>query len=407
MQQSADARTPVIVAAVRTPIGRFRGALAPMRPDDLAAHVVKELRDRHPEVVAEVADVYFGAANQAGEDNRNVGRMAALLAGLPVEVPGVTVNRLCGSGMEAVLQAAKAVMCGEAEVYLAGGVESMTRAPFVLTKPSEAFGRDQGLFDTALGWRMVNPRMQELYPIEGLGETAENVAAQYQVSREDQDLWALRSHREAARAQEEGRFADEIVALSVPQGRKKPPKVVTADESVRRDTSLEALARLPAVFRKGGSVTAGNSSPLNDGAAALIITSLARARAHGLAPLARIAAWGHAGVHPGVMGIGPVPSSRTALARAGLTAADIDLAELNEAFASQTVASIRELGLDPDRVNPDGGAIALGHPLGCSGARIITTLAHGLRRSGKRWGLATMCIGVGQGIACVLESTGT
>ena len=402
---STDDRTPVIVAAVRTPIGRFGGALAPVRPDDLAAHVISTLKERHPALIAEVEDVYFGAANQAGEDNRNVARMGALLAGLPVEVPGVTVNRLCGSGMEAVLQAAKAIMSGEGEVYLAGGVESMTRAPLVLTKPTQAYGRGQELFDTALGWRMINPKMQALYPVEGLGETAENVAERWKVSREDQDAWALRSHLRAAKAQDAGHFDAELVPIEVPQGRKKPPRTVTADESVRRDTSAEALAKLKPVFRKGGTVTAGNASPLNDGAAALALTSLARARRHGLEPLARVVAWGHAGVHPGVMGIGPVPSSKKALARAGWRPGDVEWAELNEAFASQTVASLRELELDPEAVNPIGGAIALGHPLGCSGARIITTLVHGMTRTGKRRGLATMCIGVGQGIACVLERT--
>ncbi len=400
-----DDRTPVIVAAVRTPMGRFRGALAPVRPDDLAAHVIKALKDRHPEVVAEVEDVYFGAANQAGEDNRNVARMGAMLAGLPVEVPGVTVNRLCGSGMEAILQAAKSIISGEGEVYIAGGVESMTRAPLVLTKSPQPFGRGQELHDTALGWRMINPKMQELYPVEGLGETAENVAERWKVSREDQDAWALRSHQRAAAAQDEGLFDAEIVPIVVPQGRKKPPRTVTADESVRRDTSAEKLAKLKPVFRKGGTVTAGNASPLNDGSAALLLTSLAAAKRHGLEPLARVVAWGHAGVHPGVMGIGPVPSSKKALARAGWKPSDVEWAELNEAFASQTVASLRELELDPEVVNPIGGAIALGHPLGCSGARIVTTLAHGLKRTGKRRGLATMCIGVGQGIACVLERT--
>jgi 3-oxoadipyl-CoA thiolase len=398
-----DARTPVIIDAIRTPIGRLRGALSAVRPDDLAAHVVRRLVERYPAATEQLEDVYFGAANQAGEDNRNVARMAALLAGLPVETPGVTVNRLCGSGMEALLQATKAIMTGEGEVYIAGGVESMTRAPFVLPKGEEAFPRSAEIFDTSLGWRMVNPQMNKLYPVEALGVTAENVAERYEVSRAHQDEWALGSHQKAANAQDEGWLDDEIVPISVPQGRKQEPLRITADEGIRRDTSLEQLARLPAAFKPGGSVTAGNSSSINDGASALLLTSLSQAKKLDLEPMARIVSWGHAGVHPGVMGIGPVPSSRKALDRAGLRIQDIDLAELNEAFASQVIASMRALELDPRKVNPAGGAIALGHPLGCSGARIVTTLAHGLRRTRKRYGLATMCIGVGQGIATILE----
>ncbi len=398
-----DSRTPVIVDAIRTPIGRLRGALSPVRPDDLAAFVVRMIAERNPAAIEQVEDVIFGAANQAGEDNRNVGRMAALLAGLPIEVPGVTVNRLCGSGMEAVLHAAKGVIAGEGEVYVAGGVESMTRAPFVMPKADEAFARKAEIFDTSLGWRMINPAMQRLYPIETLGETAENVAERYAISRADQDAWALTSHRKAARAQDEGWFDDEIAPIEVPRGRDEEPLRVTADEGVRRDSTLEKLAKLPAAFRKGGTVTAGNSSSLNDGASALLVMSVAKARALDLRPLARIVAWGHAGVHPGEMGIGPVPASRKALERAGLAAKDLDAAELNEAFASQVLASLRALELDPDKVNLQGGAIALGHPLGCSGARILTTLVYGLQRTRGRWGLATMCIGVGQGIACVLE----
>ena len=398
-----DARTPVIIDAIRTPIGRLRGALAPVRPDDLAAHVVRRLVERYPAATEQLEDVYFGAANQAGEDNRNVARMAALLAGLPVETPGVTVNRLCGSGMEAIIQAAKAILSGEGEVYIAGGVESMTRAPFVLPKSGEPFPRSAEVFDTSLGWRMVNPQMDKLYPIESLGQTAENVADRYEVTREQQDAWALGSHQKAANAQDEGWLDDEIVPILVPQGRKQDPLRITEDEGIRRDTSLDKLARLPAVFRKGGSVTAGNSSSINDGASALLLTSLAQAKKLDLEPMARVVSWGHAGVHPGVMGIGPVPSSHKALQRAGLGVRDIDLAELNEAFASQVLASIRALELDPDKVNPAGGAIALGHPLGCSGARIVTTLVHGLRRTRTRYGLATMCIGVGQGIASIVE----
>jgi 3-oxoadipyl-CoA thiolase len=398
-----DARMPVIVDAVRTPIGRLGGALAPMRPDDLAAHVIRRLAERHSAAMEHVEDVYFGAANQSGEDNRNVARMALLLAGLPVEIPGVTVNRLCGSGMEAVIQAAKSVLVGEGEVYIAGGSESMTRAPFVMPKSAEPFGRNAELFDSSLGWRMVNRKMNELYPIESLGMTAENVAERYEVSRTDQDAWALASHERAANAQDDGWFDDEMAPIEVPQGRKQDPIRVAQDEGVRRDTSLEKLAKLRPAFKDGGTVTAGNASSLNDGAAALLITSMERARKLGLSPLARIVSWGHAGVHPGVMGIGPVPATRKALQRAKLDSDAIDIAEVNEAFAAQVIASIRQLSLDPEKVNPSGGAIALGHPLGCSGARILTTLVHGLQRTRGRYGLATMCIGVGQGIACVIE----
>ncbi|MCR9161715.1 MAG: thiolase family protein [Nannocystaceae bacterium] len=398
-----DARTPVIAAAVRTPMGRARGQLAPLRPDDLAAHVVRHISEHNSAAMEQLEDVYFGAANQAGEDNRNVARMAVLLAGLPVEVPGVTVNRLCGSGMEAVLQAAKSIISGEGQVYIAGGVESMTRAPLVLPKSEMAYGRQPEIFDTQLGWRMINPRMQQLYPVESLGMTAENVAERYEISREDQDAWALQSHQRAAQAQDLGWFANEITSIEVPQGRKKDPIRVTQDEGVRRDTTLEKLAKLRTVFKEGGTVTAGNASPLNDGACALLVMSLGKAKALGMQPMARIVSWGHAGVHPGVMGIGPVPASRKALDRAGIKTSNIDVAELNEAFASQTVASMRRLDLDPEAVNPAGGAIAIGHPLGCSGARITTTLAHGLQRTRGRYGLATMCIGVGQGIAVVLE----
>ncbi len=398
-----DARTPVIAAAVRTPMGRARGQLAPLRPDDLAAHVVRHISEHNSAAMEQLEDVYFGAANQAGEDNRNVARMAVLLAGLPVEVPGVTVNRLCGSGMEAVLQAAKSIISGEGQVYIAGGVESMTRAPLVLPKADMAFGRQPEIFDTQLGWRMINPRMQQLYPVESLGMTAENVAERYEISREDQDKWALQSHQRAAQAQDLGWFANEITSIEVPQGRKKDPIRVIDDEGVRTDTTLEKLAKLRPVFAKDGTVTAGNASPLSDGACALLVMSLAKANALGMEPMARIVSWGHAGVHPGVMGIGPIPATRKALDRAGIKSTRIDVAELNEAFASQTLASMRRLDLDPEKVNPAGGAIALGHPLGCSGARITTTLAHGLQRTRGRYGLATMCIGVGQGIAVVLE----
>jgi 3-oxoadipyl-CoA thiolase len=399
----SDARTPVIVDALRSPIGRFRGALAPIRPDDLAAHSIRAIVERYPTAVDHVEDVVFGAANQAGEDNRNVGRMASLLAGLPMEVPGVTVNRLCGSGLEAIIQATKSIMVGEGDCYIAGGVESMTRAPFVMPKGTSAFPNKAEIFNTALGWRMVNPRMEELYGTDGLGITAENVADRHEVSREDQDAWALRSHQKAAHAQDEGWLDDEIVPIVVPQGRKKDPITVRADESVRRDTSAEKLAKLRPVFKSDGTVTAGNASPLNDGSCAVLMMSLERAKSLNLEPMARVVSWGHAGVHPSVMGIGPIPSTRKALERAGLKPDQLDMAELNEAFASQTVASIRGLELNPEIVNPAGGAIALGHPLGCSGARILTTLVHGLRRTNGQWGLATMCIGVGQGIACVVE----
>ncbi|MGB1016979.1 MAG: thiolase family protein, partial [Nannocystaceae bacterium] len=354
---TSDARTPVIVAALRTPIGRFRGALAPVRPDDLAGHVIRHLVERHPSAMEQLTDVYFGAANQAGEDNRNVARMGALLAGLPVEIPGVTVNRLCGSGMEAVLQATKSIMVGEGDVYIAGGVESMSRAPYVMPKSTEAYDRNAKLYDTALGWRMINKKMDALYPVEGLGSTAENVAERYRVSREDQDAWALESHTRAANAWDDGWFDDEVVSITVPQGKRKEPIRVAMDESLRRDTSLEKLARLKPVFREGGTVTAGNCSPLNDGACALLLMSLERAKKLNVSPLARVVSWGHAGVHPSVMGIGPIPATRTALRRGGLNISDIDISELNEAFASQTLASIRELGLDPKTVNPAGGAI--------------------------------------------------
>ena len=400
---TTEDRTPVIVEALRTPIGRYRGVLAGVRPDDLAAHVIRNVAERQPAAMEHLEDVVFGAANQSGEDNRNVARMGGLLAGLPVEVTGVTVNRLCGSGMEAILQATKSIMVGEGEVYIAGGVESMTRAPFVLPKSDAPFPNAAQIYNTALGWRMINPRMEQLHGVDALGITAENVAEQHKISRDDQDAWALRSHERAASAQQDGWFDDEIVALEVPQGKKQPPLRVTQDECIRKDTNLEQLAKLPCAFKQGGTVTAGNSSPLNDGACALAMTSLARAKSLGATPLARIVAWGHAGVEPSVMGIGPIPASRKALKRAGLKHSDIDIFELNEAFASQTLASIRGLELDPEKVNPAGGAIALGHPLGCSGARIVTTLVHGLRRTRSRYGLATMCIGVGQGIACIIE----
>jgi 3-oxoadipyl-CoA thiolase len=394
----------VIIDALRTPIGRHAGVLSGVRPDDLAARVIEAALERNGLDPASVHEVYMGCANQAGEDNRNVARMALLMAGLPVEVPGVTVNRLCASGLEAVVQGARQVRLNEAELVLAGGVESMSRAPLVMLKPERGFPRgNPELADTTIGWRFTNPRMAALGYTESMGETAENVAERYGVSREDQDAFALESHRRAVAAAEAGRFDDELVTVEVPQP-KGEPVTVHADEGPRPDTTAERLAALRPVFREGGSVTAGNSSQINDGAACLVVTSEDGARRLGREPLARIVSSAAAGVEPGYMGIGPVPATRKALDRAGLTAPDIDLVELNEAFASQALAAMRELGFDHDRLNVNGGAIAIGHPLGCSGARLIGTLAHELRRRGARYGLATMCIGVGQGLAAVIEN---
>ena len=392
-----------IIDAVRTPIGRYGGALAPVRPDDLAAAVIRAVVDRTRVAPALVEDVILGCANQAGEDNRNVARMAALLAGLPVEVAGQTVNRLCGSGLQAVNTAAHAIGAGDGDVFIAGGVESMTRAPFVMLKPEAAYDRGaRTMEDTTLGWRFVNPAMQATYPPISLGETAERVADQWAVSRERQDAFAAESQRRAGAAIEAGRFAGQLVAVSVP-GRKGSVTLVDRDEQPRPDSTPEALAALRPAFRAGGSVTAGNSSGINDGAAAVLLVEADAARALGLRPMARVVATAVAGVHPDVMGIGPVPAVRKALARAGIGVADLDVIEINEAFASQSVACMDELGLDPVRVNPNGGAIALGHPLGASGARLVTMLVHELARTGGRYGLATMCIGVGQGIATVVE----
>jgi 3-oxoadipyl-CoA thiolase len=394
----------VIVDALRTPIGRYGGVLAPVRPDDLAARAISAAVERNGIDPATVDEVYMGCTNQAGEDNRNVARMASLVAGLPQEVPGVTVNRLCASGLEAVVQAGRQIRLGEAGVVLAGGVESMSRAPLVMLKPERGFPRGDGrLVDTTIGWRFVNPRLAERYSTESMGETAENVAERHGVSREDQDAFALESHRRAVAAAEAGRFDDEIVTVGVPQP-KGDPVTIHADEGPRPDTTLERLAKLRPIFRDGGSVTAGNSSQINDGAACVVLTSDERAGELDREPLARIVSSASAGVDPAVMGIGPVPSTRKALERAGLEPKDVDLVELNEAFASQVLASMRELGFDHDRLNVNGGAIAVGHPLGCSGARLIGTLAHELRRRGGRYGLATMCIGVGQGMAAVIEN---
>jgi 3-oxoadipyl-CoA thiolase len=395
----------VIVDAVRTPIGRYGGSLATVRPDDLAARAIGAAVERTGLPVAEMDDVILGCTNAAGEDNRNVARMALLLAGLPVEVPGVTVNRLCASGLEAVAQAARAVRCGDASLVLAGGVESMSRSPFVMLKPERSLPRgDMQMVDTTIGWRFVNPRMEELgYSTESMGSTAENVAARYGVSREDQDEFALESHRRALDATESGRFDAEIATVEAPQP-KGPPVTVHSDEGPRADTDLERLARLQPVFRPGGTVTAGNSSQINDGAACVTVCDESRARSLGLAPLARVVSSGVAGVDPAFMGVGPVPACRKALDAAGLTIDDIDLVELNEAFAAQVLASARELGISHEKLNVNGGAIALGHPLGSSGARLVTTLVHELRRRGGRYGVATMCIGVGQGMAMVVEA---
>jgi 3-oxoadipyl-CoA thiolase len=393
-----------ICDAVRTPIGRYGGVLAGVRTDDLAAVPLSALMKRHPAVDwGAVDDVVLGCANQAGEDNRNLARMAALLAGLPVSVPGVTVNRLCGSGLDAVAIAARMIRSGEAELVLAGGAESMSRAPYVLSKPDAAFTRGQQMFDTTIGWRFVNPLMKQQYGIDSMPETGENVAAEFAISRADQDAFALRSQQRALRAQADGTLAQEIVPVVIPS-RKGDPVVVERDEHPR-ETSLEALARLPTPFRAGGTVTAGNASGVNDGACALIVASERAAAKHGLTPRARIVGGAVAGVEPRVMGVGPAPATRKLLARLGLVIGDFDVIELNEAFASQSLAVLRQLGLPDDaaQVNPNGGAIALGHPLGMSGARLATAATWQLGRSGGRLALCTMCIGVGQGIALALE----
>jgi 3-oxoadipyl-CoA thiolase len=392
-----------ICDAARTPIGRYGGALAGIRPDDLAAVPIRALVARHPSLDwARVDDVILGCANQAGEDNRNVARMATLLAGLPVEISGATVNRLCGSGLDAVATAARLIRAGEADLIVAGGVESMSRAPFVLGKADAPFARDTRLYDTTIGWRFVNPRMHELFGTDAMGETAENVAEEWKVARTDQDAFALRSQLRARAAQKSGRLAQEIVPVAVPRGKETAQ---VAEDEHPRDTSLEALARLKPAFRAGGTVTAGNASGVNDGACALIVASERAAAVHGLTPRARVVAGATAGVPPRVMGIGPVPATRKVLARAGLDVGRVDVVELNEAFAAQALAVLRDLGLpdDAEHVNPNGGAIALGHPLGMSGARLATTAAYELAARGARYALCTMCIGVGQGIAVLLE----
>jgi 3-oxoadipyl-CoA thiolase len=395
------AEQAVIVDAVRTPVGKIRGALSQVRPDDLAALAIEKLLARQPVQFPRnlLDEVFFGCANQAGEDNRNVARMALLLAGLPDSVPGVTVNRLCASGLEAIVQAARAVRTGEQSLCIAGGVESMTRAPWSVMKPEIGFaGGGLQSYDTSLGWRFPNPRLAARFPLESMGETGENVATRFHVSRADQDAFALRSHQRAIEAQRAGHFVDELVPVQVGK------EHIERDEGPRADTSLEKLAKLKPAFREGGSVTAGNSSSLNDGAAALLIASASKASELGLKPLARVVAAASAGVDPRYMGIGPVPATQKALQLAGLSAKQLDLVELNEAFASQSLAVVRELGLDESRVNVDGGAIAIGHPLGMSGARLVTHLAHALRRKGLRYGLATLCVGVGQGLAVIVES---
>ncbi|ATL32324.1 thiolase family protein [Streptomyces formicae] len=392
-------RTVHFAAARRTPIGKLRGALSTVRPDDLAAGVVRGLIADIPQLdPARIDDVYWGAANQAGEDNRNVARMAALLAGLPESVPGATVNRLCASGLEAVTTAARTIAAGEAEVVVAGGSESMSRAPFVLPRPDEALPHRMETADTRLGWRLTNAKMRELHGVLSMGETAEEVAERYGVPRERQDAFALRSHMRAAAARKDGHFDDELLPVTRQDG-----VVVDTDECVREDTSYEKLSGLRPVFREGGSVTAGNASPMNDGAAGLLLVSEEALNELGLESLGRYAAGASAGVHPDVMGIGPVPATRKALDRVGWSVGDLQEAEFNEAFAAQALACVDAIGIDPELVNPSGGAIALGHPLGCSGARILTTLLHRMRRTGATRGLATMCVGVGQGSALLVE----
>jgi 3-oxoadipyl-CoA thiolase len=392
-----------VIDAVRTPIGKFGGSLSAVRPDDLLAHVIKALIARNPQIdVNAIEDVIAGAANQAGEDNRNVARMAALLAGLPVTVAGNTVNRLCASGLQAIMDASRAIMCGDGDIYIAGGSESMTRAPFVIPKSDSAFSRQSAIYDTSLGWRFINKALSDMYYPYSMGETAENVAEKWKVSREEQDIFALNSQEKYAAAHAAGKFADEIIPVTVPAGKGKTA-VFDKDEHPRLST-LEQLAALKPAFKKDGTVTAGNSSGINDGAAALLLASEAAVKKYGLKPMARVVSMGVAGVDPAIMGIGPVPASQKALQRAGIQANELDVIELNEAFAAQSIACVRDLNLNPERINVNGGAIAIGHPLGCSGARISATLLHELKRREGKYGLATMCIGVGQGAAVVFEN---
>lgn len=392
-----------VIDATRTAIGKFGGTLSTVRPDDLLAHVIKTLVERNPSIdVNEIEDVIAGAANQAGEDNRNVARMAALLAGLPVTVGGNTVNRLCASGLQAIMDASRAIMCGDGDIYIAGGVESMTRAPFVMAKSDKAFSRTHEMHDTTIGWRFINKKLSALYHPYSMGETAENVAERYNVSREAQDRFAVQSQERYFAAKAANRFADEITPYTVDLGKGKT--IVFDTDEHPRETSMEALAALKPAFKKDGTVTAGNSSGVNDGAAAMILASEDAVKKYNLKPMARIVSMGIAGVDPAVMGIGPIPASQKALKRAGITSADLDLVELNEAFAAQGIPCMQELGLDENKVNVNGGAIAIGHPLGCSGTRISTTLLYELKKRGGKYGLATMCIGVGQGAAIVYEN---
>jgi 3-oxoadipyl-CoA thiolase len=397
-----DQRDAVVVEALRTPVGKYGGALRDVRADDLGALVIKAIVERSTLDPSLIDDVMWGCANQAGEDNRNVGRMSALLSGLPRSVPANTINRLCGSSLDAIIQAARAIWCGDADVILAGGVESMSRAPYSVPKNQSGSFGNVTAYDTALGWRYPNPNMEKMFPLESMGETAENVAQKYTISRSEQDEFALASHQKAVAAQKGGRFAGEIVPVQIP-GRKGQAISVDTDEGPRADATLARLSELPPVFRKGGSVTAGNSSSLNDGSAGLLLMSSEKAKQLHFKPMARIVSTGIAGVDPRYMGMGPVPATQKALAKAGLTMKDIDLVELNEAFAAQSIAVVRDLQIPPVKLNPNGGAIALGHPLGCSGARIMTTLLHEMRRRNARYGLATMCIGVGQGVAAAVE----
>ena len=401
---SKHAQEAYLVSPLRTPIGRFGGGLSAVRPDDLLAHVFRTVVDRSGVEPEAIDDVIAGCANQAGEDNRNIARMAGLLAGLPESVPGVTVNRLCASSLEAVNMASRAIWAGDADLLLVGGVESMSRAPYSVQKnvSGRATAGNLVAYDTALGWRYPNPKMEALFPLEAMGCTAENLVDRYEISREDQDAFALESHQKSLEAWDSGAFSDEIIPVSVPQ-RKRDPIVVERDEGPRADTSAERLAKLRAAFRDGGSVTAGNSSTLNDGAAALLVASKSAVERYKLTPMGRVVATGTAGVDPTVMGIGPAPATRKALAKAGWGVEELDLIELNEAFASQSLAVIRELGLNQDRVNIHGGAIALGHPLGMSGARILVTLLHAMKRRDAKRGLATLCVGVGQGVATLVE----
>src|SRR3989440_57074 len=393
----------VIIDAVRTPVGKLRGVLSAVRPDDLGAYIIEQLLKRNPHVApAAVDEVFCGCANQAGEDTRNVARMSLLLAGVPEHVPGVTVNRLCASGLEAAVQASRAIRLGDMDLCIAGGVESMTRAPWAVAKPGEGFaGGSLQTYDTALGWRFPNPKMAQRFPLENMGETAENVAAKYRIPRAKQDEFALRSHQRALAAQEAGRYRAELLPVTVPG---KQAVVVERDEGPRADTSLEKLSKLKPAFRDGGTVTAGNSSSVNDGAAAILFASARKAAELGLKPLARLVAAASAGVDPREMGMGPVPATQKALKKAGLSVGKIDLVELNEAFAAQSLAVIQELKLDPERVNVDGGAISMGHPLGMSGARILGHLVHALKARGGKYGLATLCVGVGQGVSVIIES---